>query len=642
MIGINQFDDTTYEAHRLMYWPSASQEAAVVFERIEGALLNPEDILLTYEDWKDSSQWPMSDRVSKARQSAMKKAGDPESKGGLVGAFCRTYDVPMAIETFLPDEYEACDIQDRYTYQKGSTAAGLVVYDGVFAYSNHGSDPASGRLCNAFDLVRLHKFNGMDDDTEEDAAINKMPSYKAMQEFASKDAGVRRTLLQERCQAASNDFSSCEFSGDDQPQWEDILEYDTKGRIINSIRNVTLIMSLDPKLKNIAYNELCGQEVLTGEVPWRSPEEWQGPWWSDADDACLRSYLEAFGIKGSYIIRDAFSAVTRKRAFHPIRDYLNSLPVWDGVERLERLMVEYMGADDNAYVRAVTRKVLVAAVARIFVPGIKFDNVLVLNGEQGIGKSTLFSVLGGEWFSDSLSLSDTTSKTGAEKLHGYWIIEVSEMAGMRRADVETVKSFITRTRDIFRPSYGRHVVEFKRQCIVVASTNAETGFLRDITGNRRFWPIRARKSDKKSWELTKDTISQVWAEALHLWRSGEKLVLSSEAEELAFQEQTDAIEQDDRQGLVEEYLDRLLPEKWDEMDMSARRMFLASNDKGTVRRMSVSTIEILCELFGREPGKVDRREAHAIAGMLKRIKGWERGEQERVAFYGPQRPFKKL
>jgi putative DNA primase/helicase len=639
MIDINQFDDTTYQAHRLMYWPSASQDAEAMFEHIEGAVLDAEDILLTYADWKDSAQWPVSDRVNKVHQSAMKKAGDPESKGGLVGAFCRTYDIPMAIESYLADAYEPCAMQDRYTYKKGSTAAGLVVYDGVFAYSNHGTDPASGRLCNAFDLVRLHKFSELDDDAGEDTPINKMPSYKAMQEFASKDGGVRRTLLQERCQSANNDFSGCEF--DEQPQWEDILEYDTKGRIISSIRNVSLILSLDPKLKNIAYNELCGQDVLIGEVPWRSPCDWQGHWWSDADDACLRAYLESFGIKGSFVIRDAFSAVTRKRAFHPIRDYLNGLPAWDGVERVERLLIDYMGSDDNAYTRGVTKAVLVAAVARVFVPGIKFDNVLVLNGEQGIGKSTLFSALGGEWFSDSLSLADTTSKTGPEKLHGYWIIEVSEMAGMKRADVETVKSFITRTRDIFRPSYGRYVVEFKRQCIVVASTNAETGFLRDITGNRRFWPVKARPSDKKAWELTKVDIAQIWAEALHLWRNGAKLVLPRDIEEMAIQEQTDAIEQDDRQGLVEDYLNRLLPENWDDMDLSERRMFLASKEQGAVHRTTASTIEILCELFGREPGKVDRREAHTIAGILKRIGGWKREDLQHTRIYGPQRPFRR-
>jgi len=642
MIGINQFDDTTYEAHRLMYWPSASQDAEVVFEHIEGSLLNPEDILLTYEDWKDSSQWPMSDRVSKTRQSAMKKAGDPESKAGLVGAFCRTYDVPMAIETFLSDEYEACDIQDRYTYKKGSTAAGLVLYDGVFAYSNHGSDPASGRLCNAFDLVRLHKFNGMDDDTEEDAPINKMPSYKAMQEFASKDAGVRRTLLTEKRQAACEDFT-CHASDDELPAWETLLDYDTKGRVVNSIKNIRMILELDPEINGVAYNEHIDQDVLTKPMPWRCPSAWHGAWWSDADDAELRGYIEThFGIWAPGKVRDAMAGASRKRAFHPVKDYLNGLPVWDGVPRIDTLLIDYMGAENNQYIRSVTRKMFIAAVARIYVPGIKFDNVIVLNGEQGIGKSTLFKLLGNKWFSDALTLSDTANKEGAEKLKGYWLIEVSELAGIKRADVEMVKSFISREKDIYRPAYDRRTKEFPRQCIIVASTNAETGFLRDTTGNRRFWPIKVGHGTKKPWELTQDDVDQVWAEAKSYFKAGEPLYLTRDIEELAAEVQADAMELDDRQGLVEEFLDRKLPEDWESRDLTERRLYMQSKDAGAVQRQAVCTMEILCELFGREPGRVDKKESYIIAGMLKRIRGWKRQEDRiSISLYGQQRVFIK-
>lgn len=166
------------------------------------------------------------------------------------------------------------------------------------------------------------------------------------------------------------------------------------------------------------------------------------------------------------------------------------------------ILIDYFGAADSKYTRAVMRKTLAAAVARIYEPGKKFDSVLILNGPQGVGKSTFFSKLAGDWFSDSLTLTDMKDKSGAEKLQGYWILELSELNGMKKADVETVKSFITRQDDKYRASYGVNVESHLRQSIIVGSTNAESGFLRDITGNRRFWPVRiGGDAVKKPWEL---------------------------------------------------------------------------------------------------------------------------------------------
>ena len=187
--------------------------------------------------------------------------------------------------------------------------------------------------------------------------------------------------------------------------------------------------------------------------------------------------------------------VSVERLYHPIKNYLSALK-WDGVERLDTLLVDYLGAEDTPYVRAVTRKTLVAAVARIYRPGTKFDSILVLNGSQGIGKSTLFSKLGGSWYSDSLSISDMKDKTAPEKLQGYWILELGELAGIKKMDVETVKSFITRTDDKYRQSYGVSVESHPRSCIIVGTTNSDGGFLRDIT---RQPPILAR-TRHGAWE----------------------------------------------------------------------------------------------------------------------------------------------
>ncbi len=178
------------------------------------------------------------------------------------------------------------------------------------------------------------------------------------------------------------------------------------------------------------------------------------------------------------------------RSYHPIREYLTSLPEWDGRVRAETLLIDYLGAEDNAYTRAVTRKTLCGAVARVQQPGIKFDHILVLNGNQGIGKSTLIAKLGGDWYSDSLSLTDMNDKTAAEKLQGYWILEIGELAGMKKADIDKVKAFISRQDDKYRASFGRRVTPRPRQCIFFGTTNSQNGYLRDITGNRRFWTVK--------------------------------------------------------------------------------------------------------------------------------------------------------
>ncbi|MGX7714781.1 VapE domain-containing protein [Enterococcus faecium] len=190
------------------------------------------------------------------------------------------------------------------------------------------------------------------------------------------------------------------------------------------------------------------------------------------------------------------------------------------------MLIDYFNATDNSYTRAVTRKMMVAAVARIVYPGTKFDSVLILNGPQGIGKSTFFAKLAGDWFSDSLTLTDMKDKAGPEKLQGYWILELGELAGMRKTDVEVVKSFISRSDDKYRASYGVNVESHPRQCIIVGSTNAESGFLRDITGNRRFWPVRISGDGKrKAWQMSIYDVEQIWAETLVLYSQGEKLYL---------------------------------------------------------------------------------------------------------------------
>ena len=373
-------------------------------------------------------------------------------------------------------------------------------------------------------------------------------------------------------------------------------------------------------------------------MPWNHPSKF----WRDADDAQLISYVDAH--YGTFSARNYDIAVTKvadDRAYHPIREFIESLPEWDKVPRVDTLLMDYLGAGDTAYVRAVTRKTLCAAISRVLRPGCKFDSMLVLNGPQGVGKSTLIAKLAGEWFSDSLNLGDTKDKTAAEKLQGYWILEIGELAGLKKAEVETLRSFLSRQNDIYRAAFGKRATPHLRQCVFFGTTNAESGYLRDTTGNRRFWPVKTPGSGKKqSWNLTHEEILQIWAEALVYVRQGEKLYLSPEMDALAKDEQREAMESDEREGLVREYLETLLPEDWDGMDLFDRRSFLAGVNNigrvGTVARTRVCNMEIWCELFGKDQGSLGRAESNNLTAMLTKL-GWVRKEKkERVRPYGPQ------
>ena len=630
-IGMNLFDDTTYQPHRLMYWPSTSSNGEYVFRVMDGDLLDPDAYLGLYDDWRDVSTWPVSSRESEAVKKAAKQQADPLAKTGAVGAFCRTYPIREAIEKFLPDVYAPSAMEGRYDYIPADSSAGVIIIDEKFAYSFHATDPACGQLLNAFDAVRIHKFP--DDDPKK--------SYNAMAEFAVADERVKIRIFEEKRQAAAEDFDEA-----DPDAWKKQLQYEKKSmELKNNLHNLMLILENDENLKGIVFNQLADGMEIRGNVPWPHPAKF----WRDADDAQLICYVDA--AYGTFSARNYDIAVTKAvddRSYHPIREFFDTLPDWDGVERVDTLLIDYLGAEDTPYVRAVTRKELCAAYCRVYHPGIKFDSMIVLNGDQGIGKSTLIAKLGGEWYSDSLNLSDMNDKTAAEKLQGYWIMEIGELAGMRKADLDKVKAFISRQDDKYRASFGRRVTPHPRQCVFFGTTNSQNGYLRDITGNRRYWNVKVPGNGKyKPWDMDADTVKQVWAEVMVYAKAGEKLYLPPELEAYAKEEQRAAMERDDREGLVQEYLDMLLPDTWDSMDVYKRRDYVRDADDpmrpdGIVRRMEVSNMEIWCECFGKAKEDMKPSDSYAISAIMERIAGWGKtGKAKILPIYGRQRIYKR-
>lgn len=632
MLGIDFFDECSYQPNQLMYWPSSPQNGVFVFKEVEKEWLDPDAILSAHPEWTDPTRLPTSSRESKANQVTQQKVQDPLEKEGTVGIFNRVFfPVTRALETFLSGIYEPTESESRWHLIASDSIAGVEIKDEKFVYSHHAKDPAYLKLCNAFDIVRIHKFGDLDDKA----------SFRAMCDFAMQQDEVKIVAANERLSEAEKDFAE---SVDDE--WKKRLQRNKNGVLENNLHNIRLIMENDPYMKNIVFNQLADGMEIRGAVPWKHPARF----WRDADDAQLICYIDAS--YGSFSQRNYDIAVTKAaddRSYHPIKEYFDGLPVWDEMPRVDTVLIDYLGAQDNAYVRAVTRKALCAAYMRIYHPGIKFDYITVLNGNQGIGKSTLIAKLGMEWFADSLTLSDMNDKTAAEKLQGYWIHEIGEMAGMRKAELEKVKAFVSRQDDKYRASFGRRVTPHPRQCIFFGTTNSENGYLRDITGNRRFWNVKVTGDGRmKPWDLGQETVDQIWAEVIVLSNAGEELFLDHTLEDYARKEQSEAMEQDDREGLVARYLDMLLPETWDTMDVHQRRDYVQDPDgllnaKGTMRRETVSNIEIWCECFGKAKEDIKPADSYAISAIMARLPDWSRPEtRRRIPIYGLQRLYKKM
>lgn len=640
-IGIDMCDDTTYEPHRLMYWPSASINAEYRYEVEDGPWLNADEQLARYVDWHDPSEWPISSRRAEALHRLASHQESPLEKNGIVGAFCRVYDIHDAIEHFLPDTYEKYD-DNRYTYKGGSTSGGLVLYDnGVFAYSHHGTDPASGKLCNAFDLVRIHLYGNLDDDTSPGTPSHKMPSFMKLQDEAMQIPEVREELAKANFERLKDRFDD----PDEDYDWVGQLTCNKNGKFDNTINNVQLIMEHDAGLRGkYFYDTFKERMTVCGDLPWCKLADRMTTTWTDTDDAGLRNFLEIkYEIVNTMKIGDAVLLAMQSCMRHPVREYLLSLK-WDGVARADTIFIDYLGAEDTEYTRTVTRKALIGAVARIMQPGCKHDHILVLVGPQGCRKSTTLAKLGKSWFSDSFYT--VQGKEAYEQIQGFWLIEMGEMAATRKAELESIKQFVSKQSDSYRAAYAKRTQEHPRQCAFFGTTNDDE-FLRDATGGRRFWPVTVTDKGRETGDyFTTEIVDQVWAEIVMRYSAGENWYLdNAKIEAVARQIQDAHTEMNGKQGLLEQFVERLLPKDWATRNLSQRLAYW--NDgfddekrAGTERRKAICALEIHCELFGGTVKDYTPQKTREYNAMLKRLPGWKaRSRINYGEIYGQQRGF---
>lgn len=640
-IGIDMCDDTTYEPHRLMYWPSASINAEYRYEVEDGPWLNADEQLARYVDWHDPSEWPISSRRAEALHRLASHQESPLEKNGIVGAFCRVYDIHDAIEHFLPDTYEKYD-DNRYTYKGGSTSGGLVLYDnGVFAYSHHGTDPASGKLCNAFDLVRIHLYGNLDDDTSPGTPSHKMPSFMKLQDEAMQIPEVREELAKANFERLKDRFDD----PDEDYDWVGQLTCNKNGKFDNTINNVQLIMEHDAGLRGkYFYDTFKERMTVCGDLPWCKLTDRMTTTWTDTDDAGLRNFLEIkYEIVNTMKIGDAVLLAMQSCMRHPVREYLLSLK-WDGVARADTIFIDYLGAEDTEYTRTVTRKALIGAVARIMQPGCKHDHILVLVGPQGCRKSTTLAKLGKSWFSDSFYT--VQGKEAYEQIQGFWLIEMGEMAATRKAELESIKQFVSKQSDSYRAAYAKRTQEHPRQCAFFGTTNDDE-FLRDATGGRRFWPVTVTDKGRETGDyFTAEIVDQVWAEIVMRYSAGENWYLdNAKIEAVARQIQDAHTEMNGKQGLLEQFVERLLPKDWATRNLSQRLAywndgFDDEKQAGTERRKAICALEIHCELFGGTVKDYTPQKTREYNAMLKRLPGWKaRSRINYGEIYGQQRGF---
>ena len=637
-LGIELFDNTTFEPNRLMYWPSSPKDVEYYFKFQDGPFVDVDETLSRYIDWKDTSLWPTSTAYINKIKGALDKQQDPETKAGVIGGCCRADPIHEAIAEFLSEEYIEAS-EDRYTYVKGSTAGGLIVYDNKFAFSHHGTDPSGGKLCNSFDLVRVHKFGHLDDE-----AGNGSKSLKAMQAFMLKDKNVKGLLASEKLADAKYDFKDDSVEVDeDSMAWMKEFDVDARGQNKSSAANLNLIFEQDPRIAKVfRKNEFDAKMYVFGNLPWRrtNPPELM----RDVDFSGVRNYIETlYGISGNMKIEDCLKLQFEEHSYHPVRDYIRAAK-WDGVERVDNLFIDYFGASDNVYSKQAARKMLVAAISRIMRPGCKYDNVVTLVGPEGTGKSTFANKLAGQWFSDTFMT--VHGKEALEQIQGAWIIEMAELSGLRKAEVESVKHFITKQVDMFRPAYAKVSETFPRQCIFIGTTN-KRDFLKSTTGNRRFIPIdvHVESVTRSVWEdLQPEEVSQLWAEAFTYYKKGETLYMDASADRIAKKEQSKHAETDERSGILGNFLDMELPKDWDDRSLIERRLYIESDkSEGDVQRQVTCVAEVWCECFGREQNQMDRYKTREINEMLRAAEGWE-GVNSTLRFplYGVQKYYRRL
>lgn len=424
--------------------------------------------------------------------------------------------------------------------------------------------------------------------------------------------------------------------------WSDLLSYSEKGKLLRTGRNIRLIFLNDDKLKMVRYDRFRKMDIT------ECPDFFNERNHRIDDESAGKIALhieEAYGLTLSIPkILEMLKTTSSERGFNPVQEFIRK-EEWDGTERLDTVVIRYLGTEDTPLTRIQTRKWMVAAVVRAFNPGCKFDHILTFTGPQGVGKSTFLNIIAGEWFSDSFSFAHD-DKAKVEDITGAWIVEISELNGMKRAhDAEAAKAFLSRVCDDMRPAYARKSESFQRSNVFAATTN-EKEFLQSCNGNRRWWIIEIQGNGPVSaWiEDLKKEVPQLWAEAYRYYKCGEPLYLPAELEAEANERQAEytTAAGDELLEEIEAFLNRKVPDCYDSWPVSRRLAWQkwctdssqyiedAYRIAGTKPLMIVSAKMVKYELPNDSIRNGYRYSPNFINSLIEQIPGWKRSDREKV------------
>lgn len=397
-------------------------------------------------------------------------------------------------------------------------------------------------------------------------------------------------------------------------EWRLLYQYGDNGPV-NNVTNIRVALREAPELREIfAFDLMTQTVVLTGAIPDETPRADRR--FVDSDVTTVQAWIQRDGELsrvGQDMVRAAIEERARHRSFHPVVDWLNGLPPWDQVLRTETWLGSIFGIPVTDYTRAASRMFLIAMVARVLAPGCKMDYMLILEGAQGTFKSSVFEELAGGWFSDGMPHLGGDDVRLAMHLRGKWLIEMSELATIKRAEIEDVKKFLSRREEIYTPKFGRAEVHEPRQCVFAGTTNKFV-YLKD-DGNRRFWPMRVPDGliDRGWLAPNRD---QLFAEALHRYRAGEAWYPDPELEARLFvSEQTQRFVADEIEDTVAAFLELVL--------------------KGDGPK--VTTSQVATHVWGDLAGRWPSGAAERIAGVLRRL-GWVSHVSHGRRYYEPSGP----
>lgn len=563
LIGIRFCDPTTFEPERLMYWPSLCKDAEYVFTYNDAGFVQVDWLLGQYGDWRDVSLWPIvtgeNDKVERDR----KRQQDPLEKKGIIGAFCRVYDVPSAIDTFLGDVYEDSG-NGRYTYREGSTVNGAVVYEGgKFLYSHHGTDPTGRRLNNSYDLVRLHKFGYMDEDSKSDTPTAKLPSSQAMREFILADEAVRFELAREQF----------EQDADTEAKMYPDVQYTSNGtvKLLPTAENLAALLEnegikieYDVILREIKVN--CADAEKAKQF--NTPPNGYNNLLVYCTDQLTRDGLRVSTAKA----HEWIMAIADGYRYNAAKSYLEvNYMIWGGIRgEIDALFNCLTVEGDKVLYKSVFRKWLCQCVAMAHNDCGSYgaDGVLVLKGPHGIGKTTFFRKccnIGQVYFTEGVQIDG--SKDKLIESTECWIGELGELPRSLK-DLEYMKAFITAASDEFRVPYGKKKERYPRFASFGATTNSES-FLKEDT-ERRFRVIEVADIDLD--RLNQISFEKVWAEAYEDYRKlgQSSFRLTSEEKRILIQSNKRYQVQREEDALLLERLDWGQPrEQWKELTATA-------------------------------------------------------------------------